>query len=77
MSNNERPTVPVPASAPANQFAALPCCVPNYSCTARAYALLIVAAAREGNFGLTEQLIRQAREAGVLGLIRSAYTGNL
>jgi hypothetical protein len=37
---------------------------------------MIVAEARDGNFGLAEQLIKQAREANVLALIRSAYTGN-
>jgi hypothetical protein len=75
MSNNDRPTIPVPSTT-VNRFAPMPCCVPGYSCTARAYALMIVAAAREGNFGATEQLIKQAREAGVLAVIRSAYTGN-
>lgn len=73
----QRPTIPAPPSAPVNQFANLPCGVPGYNCSARAYALQIVAAAREGNFGWAEQLIKQAREANMLGVIRAAYTGTI
>jgi hypothetical protein len=73
----ERPTTPVPADPPANDFARAPCGVPGFEqYTARGYALFVAACVREGNFGHAEELIRKAREACMLGIIRAAWTGS-
>jgi hypothetical protein len=72
----QRPTTPIPADPPLNEFARMPCNVPGFEgYTARGYALEVRQCVNEGNFGRAEELIRKAREACMLGVIRAAWTG--
>jgi len=82
-AENSRPTIPVPPTDPATpysrplgHFSRMACGVPgHHHMTARSYALEIVAATKEGNFGRAGDLIEAARQANVLGVISAAYTG--
>lgn len=74
--HESRPTIKVPPPDAPNKWAREPCGVPGYEkVSARGYALMIVGSARDANFGFTEMLIRQAKAAGKLDLIKSALTG--